>query len=115
MTDTVPRMSTQVRALPTAVMSGRAGPPRRFSSWLRLPSLVWLVPAVAALIGVWLAVHAIRQGGPTVTITFATAEGLEAHRTTIKYKSVNIGVIKSVDLLEDRSGVAVTALFRLST
>ena len=113
MTDTVTRMPARVRELPAGLSPGRGAPrrwfPSSFPSWLRLPSLVWLVPAVAALIGVWLAVHAIRQGGPTVTITFATAEGLEAHRTTIKYKSVNIGVIKSVDLLEDRSGVVVTA------
>src|SRR4051794_36081818 len=73
------------------------------------PSLVWLVPAIAALVGGWLAVRAVWQRGPTVTITFATAEGLEAHRTTIKYKSVDIGTIKSIELLEDRSGVVVTA------
>ena len=109
MTDIVTAMPSRIHHLPPAAVPPRAAAGRRPPSWLRLPSLVWLVPAVAALIGGWLAVRAVRQGGPTVTITFATAEGLEAHRTTIKYKSVNIGVIKSVDLLEDHSGVVVTA------
>lgn len=113
MTDSVTRMPSRIQKLPSAVIWPSGAPGRRFPArlppWLRLPSLVWLVPAVAALIGVWLAIHALRQRGPTVTITFATAEGLEAHRTTIKYKSVNIGTIKSVDLLADRSGVVVTA------
>ena len=109
MTDTVSRMPSRIQKLPSAVILPSGAPGRRLPGWVRLPSLVWLVPAVAALIGVWLAIHALRQRGPTVTITFATAEGLEAHRTTIKYKSVNIGTIKSVDLLADRSGVVVTA------
>jgi paraquat-inducible protein B len=73
------------------------------------PSLVWLVPAIAAVIGGWLAFRAIFSRGPTVTITFYSAEGLEAKKTFIKYKSVDIGVVNSITLLEDRSGVKVTA------
>jgi len=45
-------------------------------------SLVWLIPIVAALVGGWLAVKAVLDKGPTVTITFKTAEGLEAGKTT---------------------------------
>ena len=74
-----------------------------------MPSLVWLVPAIAAVIGGWLAFRAILSRGPTVTITFYSAEGLEAKKTFIKYKSVDIGVVNSIVLLEDRSGVKVTA------
>ncbi|WP_255211089.1 hypothetical protein [Methylogaea oryzae] len=37
--------------------------------------LVWIVPIVAALIGGWIAIHAVMQRGPTVTISFLTAEG----------------------------------------
>ena len=38
--------------------------------------IVWLIPIVAAVIGAWLAVDAIRSQGPTFTIAFETAEGL---------------------------------------
>ena len=70
---------------------------------------VWLLPIVAALIGGWLAVRAILSDGPTVTIRFKTAEGLEAGKTRIKYKDVDIGVVKRVSLAEDRAGVVVEA------
>src|SRR4051812_45396797 len=102
--NTVTDLPFVIDGLPRAVVLPRRAPAHRW----RL-SLVWLVPVVAALIGGWLAARAAWQRGPTVTITFATAEGLEPHRTVIKFKSVDIGVIKSIDLLDDRSGVLVTA------
>ncbi|MBS1138079.1 MAG: hypothetical protein H6R11_2033 [Proteobacteria bacterium] len=86
--------------IPAAV----AVPRRRWS-----PSLVWLIPIVAAVIGGWLAVKGILERGPTVTIGFNTAEGLEAGKTRIKYKDVDIGLVKSIALAEDRKGVVVTA------
>ena len=46
----------------------------------RGPSLVWIVPIVALLIGAWLGIKAMREQGPTITITFGSAEGLEAGR-----------------------------------
>ncbi len=71
--------------------------------------LVWVIPIVAALIGGWLAVKAVMERGPTITITFRTAEGIEPGKTKIKYKDVDIGEVKAVALSEDRSGVIVTA------
>ncbi len=43
--------------------------------------LVWIIPIVAAVIGGWIAVQAILERGPTVTISFLTAEGLEPGKT----------------------------------
>ncbi|MGH8511402.1 MAG: MlaD family protein, partial [Gammaproteobacteria bacterium] len=71
--------------------------------------IVWIIPIVAALIGGWLAVMAILERGPTIRITFNTAEGLEAGKTTIKYKNVNIGAVTHIELSEDRSQVIATA------
>lgn len=70
---------------------------------------VWLLPIVAAVIGGWLAVHAVLSDGPTVTIRFKTAEGLEPGKTRIKYKDVDIGVVKNISLDQDRAGVVVKA------
>jgi paraquat-inducible protein B len=72
-------------------------------------SLVWLVPVVAALIGGWLVYKALSEKGPTITITFETAEGLEAGKTKIKYKEVEVGQVESITLGEDGSHVIVTA------
>ncbi|CAN7726249.1 intermembrane transport protein PqiB [Paraburkholderia hospita] len=71
--------------------------------------LVWLVPLLAVLIGGWLAVKAVLEQGPTITISFATGEGLDAGKTKIKFKNVDIGVVKSVTLSKDHRGVIATA------
>ncbi|CAB3762382.1 intermembrane transport protein PqiB [Paraburkholderia humisilvae] len=70
---------------------------------------IWLVPLIAVLIGVWLAARAILEQGPTITISFKTGEGLEAGKTKIKFKDVDIGVVKSVALSKDYSRVVATA------
>jgi paraquat-inducible protein B len=72
-------------------------------------SLVWLIPLVAAAIGAWLAYKAFSEQGPRITITFKTAEGLEAGKTKIKYKNVEIGQVEDIDLSEDLAHVVVTA------
>ena len=72
-------------------------------------SLVWIVPLVAVLIGVWLAWRAYSETGPAFTISFATAEGLEAGKTKIKYKSVDVGVVETINLSSDRSRVIIHA------
>ncbi|SCK22367.1 intermembrane transport protein PqiB [Vogesella sp. LIG4] len=72
------------------------------------PSLVWLIPVVAALIGGYLAVHAILSRGPAITITFRNAEGLEAGKTRVKYKDVDIGEVTAVKVSEDRKNIVAT-------
>jgi len=72
-------------------------------------SLVWIIPIVAALIGGWLVVKTIMEQGPTITLQFEEAYGLEAGKTNIKYKDFNIGLVKDVKLSGDRSHFVVTA------
>ena len=59
--------------------------------------------------GGWLAVKSILDKGPTVTITFLTAEGLEKGKTKLRYKDVEIGLVTDVALVSDASRVLVTA------
>jgi paraquat-inducible protein B len=70
---------------------------------------IWIVPVVAVLVGVWLAVQAVLSQGPTITISFKTGEGLEAGKTKIKFKEVDIGVVKKVALSQDYKRVIATA------
>src|SRR5262245_60169566 len=86
--------------LPEAV----AEPKRRW-----VPQLVWIVPIVAVLAGGWLAVKTILEKGPSITISFKTGEGLEAGKTKIKYRDVDIGVVREVALAPDRKAVVATA------
>ena len=72
-------------------------------------SLVWIIPIVAIVIGLYLVVHALRTNGPTIEIQFKTAEGLEAGKTKIKYKNVDIGTVQTIRLGPEKKGVVVTA------
>lgn len=75
------------------------------------PQLVWIIPILAAIIGGWIAANAILQRGPEATITFLTAEGLEAGKTQIRYKDVKIGEVTNIAISEDRQRIIVTARF----
>jgi paraquat-inducible protein B len=72
-------------------------------------SIVWLVPVVALLIGGWLIYKAVTEKGPEITITFNTAEGLEAGKTKIKCKDVEIGLVEEITLSQDLTQVIVKA------
>ena len=77
-------------------------------------SIVWLIPLVALLIGAWLAYKTISEAGPTITITFKNPGGLEAGKTKIKFKDVEVGVVKTVKLSDDLSKVILTATLEKS-
>ncbi|MDR3481394.1 MAG: MlaD family protein [Burkholderiaceae bacterium] len=107
----------QPSALEPAAVAAAAGAPDASlipeavvaSRWHTAPWLVWLIPIVAAAVGGWILAHSIMTRGPTITIVFKNAEGLEAGKTKIKYKEVDIGVVKSIALTKDRARVVVTA------
>lgn len=69
------------------------------------PLLIWIIPLIALLIALSLAVKALLSNGPTIEVTFRTAEGLVAGKTTVRYKQVDIGVVRQIDLAEDRSHI----------
>src|SRR5215469_14483545 len=72
-------------------------------------SLVWVIPIVAAAVGVWVAVTRVLSEGPTITIVFRSAEGLEAGKTKIRYNGVDVGTITAIRLSEDHERVITTA------
>jgi len=74
----------------------------------RVP-VVWIIPIVAALVGVGIVVQKYLSEGPTIRITFPSAEGIEAEKTLIKYKDVEIGKVTHVNLTDNYSRILVTA------
>lgn len=76
---------------------------RRRSRWL--PSLVWLVPIVAAVVGISLLIHTLTSRGPEITVSFRSAAGITPGKTAVRYKDVDIGIVKAVRLARDRSHV----------
>jgi paraquat-inducible protein B len=74
------------------------------------PSLVWLIPMIAALVGLFLMLKLFLDHGPTITVSFRTAEGLQAGKSKVKYKDVEIGEVKAIRLSNDRKTVLTTIL-----
>jgi paraquat-inducible protein B len=70
---------------------------------------IWFVPIVALAIGLWMVVYTIQSEGPEITILLSTAEGIEEGKTKIKLRDVDIGMVDSVELGEDRKSVIVIA------
>ena len=79
-------------------------PPRR-----QRISIVWIIPILAAVVAIGIAIQRILSEGPTITIVFKSAPGVEAGKTFVKYKDVNIGQVTAAQLSEDHSHVEVTA------
>ncbi|MBK5967578.1 MULTISPECIES: PqiB family protein [Thiorhodovibrio] len=86
--------------LPQATLT----PPRRSRI-----SAIWLIPLLAAAVAIGIAVNRILNEGPTISILFQSAEGVEANKTIIKYKDVKIGQVTAVELHQNYSKVMVTA------
>jgi paraquat-inducible protein B len=72
-------------------------------------SPVWVIPILAAVVAIGVAVQRLLNEGPSITIVFRSAEGIEAGKTFVKYKDVNIGQVTAVRLSENFSKVEVTA------
>jgi len=77
--------------------------PKRSLAW------VWFIPLAALLVGLSIVWRGISQKGPTITITFQSAAGIETGKTQIRYRDVVIGLVKSVRLNGTHNGVIVEA------
>jgi len=73
-----------------------------------VPSLIWLVPLTAVVIGATLVVNAWRTAGPRVTVSFQTAQGLEVGKTLVKYRNVTVGHVTAIALSADHNRVLVS-------
>lgn len=75
-------------------------------------SWIWLVPLIAAIIGLSLLVRGYMQQGPIATVTFKTAEGLEIDKTQVRYKDVVVGTVTDISLTDDHNSVLVKIAFK---
>ena len=72
-------------------------------------SPVWIFPIVTALIGAWILFYHYSHQGPEVTLITTNAEGIEGGKTTIKSRSVDVGVVESATLTDDLTHVEIKA------
>src|ERR1700727_1647044 len=78
------------------------------SLWGRLP-LVWILPAVVVLAGGFVVIRERLAQGTAIEIRFENADGLEASKTKVRYKDVEIGEATDIRVGDDRKEVIVTA------
>jgi paraquat-inducible protein B len=69
--------------------------------------LLWLIPVAAALVCVWFVGQDFIFAGPTITIYFENADGLQEENSLLKYRGVKVGEVGTLKLSKDRQRVAV--------
>jgi paraquat-inducible protein B len=74
----------------------------------RLP-LVWILPVLVIVIGAFVVIQQKLAQGPSVDISFLDADGLEANKTKIRYKDVEIGEVTEIHVAKDRKSVIISA------
>ncbi len=89
---------TNTAAIPEATLTSR-----------RRLSVIWIIPLIAAIIAGWLVYRSYAERGPQVEISFNSADGVEASKTKIKFKDVDVGTVNSVTISEDLSHIRITA------
>ncbi len=71
-------------------------------------SAIWLLPVIAALIGLWLLFKSFSDAGIEITIKTISAEGIVAGKTEVRFKGFPIGVVTDLNLSENLNDVMVT-------
>jgi paraquat-inducible protein B len=71
--------------------------------------LVWILPALVIVVGVFVVIQQNLAQGPGIDIYFLDADGLEANKTKIRYKEVDIGDVTNIHVAKDRKKVVVSA------
>lgn len=82
--------------------------PRRFT-------LVWVIPLLAMIITAMLIWNNTINVGPVIKITMADAEGMEAGKTLVKFRSVVVGTVKEINLSQDFSKTVLTVQMKPDT
>ena len=72
-------------------------------------SAIWIIPAVALFVGIWMLYQYQLNKGQTIYITMPQAEGIIAGKTEIKVRSVKIGQIDHVRLSDNQDSVIARA------
>ena len=83
-------------------------PPQAITRRSRRLSAIWLIPLLAVAIAGWLVWDTISKEGPTIEVSFDSAEGLQAGKSPLKFKDIEFGTVKSLRLSADNAHVLVT-------
>lgn len=90
-------------------MTGLATPrPAPAPAPVRL-TLIWLIPLLAVLAGLWLGWRHYSARGDVIEIHFPDASGIRAGKTELRFRDVPVGQVEEVRFAEDLGHVRVIA------
>lgn len=95
-------MTTAQDPKPSELPAPKVARKQKRSAWL-----IWLLPVVAAAIGLSIAYHDWSNKGPTISIRFESATGLEKGKTQVRYRDVLVGNVTNIRLSETGDDVIV--------
>jgi paraquat-inducible protein B len=70
-------------------------------------TFVWIVPLIAAIVAGWLILEVVRQTGPLISIQFNDGNEIKANQTILRYRGVQVGNVRSIQLSKDAKHVEV--------
>lgn len=77
----------------------------KLKSW----SPIWIIPIITIFIGAWILIYYFSHLGPQVKLITYNAEGVEAGKTKLKSRSVDIGLVENVSLDKNFKRVIIKA------
>ena len=70
-------------------------------------SAIWIIPIIAAMLAGFLIYKGISEAGTMIRVHFPDGNGIIVGKTPVKYKGIDVGVVKSIEVDEQLSGVYV--------
>ncbi|NTS75490.1 MCE family protein [Catenovulum sp. SM1970] len=68
-------------------------------------SAIWLLPVIAAIIGLWLVAQSILSAGVNVVIRLDSSDGIVAGKTEVRYRGLPIGVINAININKEEDKI----------
>ncbi len=73
-----------------------------------LISPIWLIPLLALAVALWMVWQESAGAGPQVQVLISDAEGLEAGKTPVRVRNVDVGLVSEISLNDDMSAAVLT-------
>lgn len=73
-----------------------------------LISPIWLIPLLALAVALWMVWQESAGAGPQVQVLISDAEGLEAGKTPVRVRNVDVGLVSDISLNDDMSAAVLT-------
>jgi paraquat-inducible protein B len=71
-------------------------------------SIIWFIPVIALIFGLWLGITAISEQGKTIQVEFENGVGIVPNKTEVRYKGLVTGMVKTVSPSDDLQHVIAT-------